>query len=149
MHFNKLLVKFVYMKIKTVILLFIISTASLIAADNIYFTATSSGNNVNIEWRLNDESNISSYQLERSSTGSNFISINSQAAKGSNFTYKYEDPDAFAKDGNTDTQSKNIYTYRIKIIKKDNSYSYSDPKTVIHKVSGIRRTWGMIKEMFR
>jgi hypothetical protein len=42
-----------------------------------------------------------------------------------------------------------MYSYRIKVIAFDNSVSYSNIVSVSHSVSGIRRTWGMIKEMFR
>ena len=139
------------MKIKTAILLLCLATASLIADDNIleYIKASSDGTNINIEWRSTDESSVNRYEIERSGSGGSFVYITSLDTKGNYYTYKFEDKDAFAKDGNTGTQSKSIFTYRIKILKKDNSYSYSGNATVTHKVSGIRRTWGMIKEMFR
>ena len=45
--------------------------------------------------------------------------------------------------------SKNNFAYRIKILKKDNSIAYSNNVNVVHSLSGIQKTWGMIKEMFR
>ena len=146
-----MLIKFADMKIKTVILLILIATASLYAVDNLLesFNARSDGKNITIEWKSTDESNISRYELERTNTSNNFSYLTTQYTKGSYNTYKYIDEEAFMKDGNTGTLIKNIYTYRIKIVKKDNSVSYSNVVTVTHNVSGIRRTWGMIKEMFR
>jgi hypothetical protein len=51
--------------------------------------------------------------------------------------------------GNDDLMSQKTYSYRLKIIFSDNTYIYSDIALVKHKPSSIRRTWGMIKEMFR
>lgn len=113
------------------------------------FNAKSDGKNITIEWKSADESSVSRYELERTNSANNFTYLTSQDAKGSNYSYRYVDEEAFMKDDNTGTQSKNIYTYRLKIVKKDNSISYSDNVTVTHNISGIRRTWGMIKEMFR
>ncbi|MCL5991990.1 MAG: hypothetical protein M1419_07805 [Bacteroidetes bacterium] len=139
------------MKLKIVILLLSLTTASLIAGDNLLdsFNAKSDGKNITIEWKSADESSVSRYELERTNSANNFTYLTSQDAKGSNYSYRYVDEEAFMKDDNTGTQSKNIYTYRLKIVKKDNSISYSDNVTVTHNISGIRRTWGMIKEMFR
>ncbi|OGU41404.1 MAG: hypothetical protein A2X61_13130 [Ignavibacteria bacterium GWB2_35_12] len=139
------------MKIKTAILLLCFATASLIAGDNLLdsFNAKSDGKNITIEWKSADESSVSRYELERTNSANNFTYLTSQDAKGSYYSYKYVDEEAFMKDDNTGTQNKSIYTYRLKIVKKDNSVSYSNNVTVTHNVSGIRRTWGMIKEMFR
>jgi hypothetical protein len=139
------------MKIKTVILLIVIASASLIAGDILLesFYAKSDGKNITIEWKSADESNISRYELERTNSANNFTYLTSLEAKGSHNSYRYVDEEAFMKDDNTGTQGKNIYTYRLKIVKSDNSHSYSNIVTVTHNVSGIRRTWGMIKEMFR
>jgi hypothetical protein len=40
-------------------------------------------------------------------------------------------------------------SYRLRIVRDDQSAGYSNTVTVTHSVSGIKRTWGMIKEMFR
>lgn len=129
----------------------VIATASLIAGDNLLdsFYAKSDGKNITIEWKSADESSVSRYELERTNASNNFTYLTSQDAKGSYYSYKFVDEEAFMKDDNTGTQSKSIYSYRLKIVKKDNSVSYSNIATVTHNVSGIRRTWGMIKEMFR
>jgi hypothetical protein len=37
----------------------------------------------------------------------------------------------------------------LRAIGYDNSSSVSNSVSVAHSISGIRRTWGMIKEMFR
>ncbi len=138
------------MKIKLLIFGLILSTITLFAGDNLLqsFSAKSDGKVITVEWKSGDESGIAMYELERANSG-NFSFIFSQDAKGNYYNYKYVDEDAFLKNGNDNSVSGNLYSYRIKIVKNDNSYVYSNSITVVHNVSGIRRTWGMIKELFR
>ena len=71
-------------------------------------------------------------------------------AKGNNQSYTYRDDEAFGKrDGNDGSVARNYFTYRLKMIGADQNTSYSNTVGVTHNVSGIKRTWGMIKEMFR
>ena len=53
---------------------------------------------------------------------------------------------AIGQSGNLKPLS-DLNKYRLKII-YDNSISYSQSITVSRPTSGVRRTWGMIKEMF-
>jgi hypothetical protein len=55
----------------------------------------------------------------------------------------------FAKgDGSNDVQNNQLQ-YRLKLVRPDKSFTYSNSVSVTHSVSSIKRTWGMIKEMFR
>jgi hypothetical protein len=115
-----------------------------------YFTARSDGKVITLEWKSIDESYISGFEIDRAGSNHIFAKISDMDAKGYSASYKYVDEDAFMKAGdNNNTQSNNIFYYQLKIIKKDNTALYSNEVNVTHNISGIRRTWGMIKEMFR
>jgi hypothetical protein len=75
--------------------------------------------------------------------------VHTEFAKGNATSYKYIDEDAYSRKNSDGTLSQTIYSYRIKIISNDNSYIYSNTVNVTQEASIIRRTWGMIKEMFR
>ena len=51
--------------------------------------------------------------------------------------------------GGNSVSAESEYSYRLKVFFKDHTYKYSDEINVTHKTSSIRRTWGMIKEMFK
>ncbi len=118
------------------------------------FDASSNGTDITVKWQAFDESGVASYEIERSiATPSAFKKITSKKAEGSGHLYTYIDRDAYLKDkskkdGNPVLQD-NVYSYRLKIIFDDDSYTYSNQVNVTHKTSNIRRTWGMIKEMFK
>lgn len=112
-----------------------------------YLTAKSDGKTITIEWRTETEAGVARYVVERTSDGSDYAPIKTLDAHGAQTIYRYIDEDALMK-GDNDIASRK-YTYRIKIVGGDNSLSYSNPINVTHSISGIRRTWGMIKEMFR
>lgn len=145
---------------KGIILYFVLISlviSSLIAAE-IYiesFTANSDGNNITIKWRTASEDNLQSFSLERSSNDAYFKAIHSTDAKGMPGNYYYVDEEAFMKEiarskyDNDMTLSENNYKYRLKLIKSDKTFIYTDEITVAHNPSSIRRTWGMIKEMFK
>ncbi len=110
------------------------------------FTARPQSGAIVIEWRVSREEGVARYELERSSaTSQEFRTLTSLSPKGAPATYTYEDRDVLRPSA---TQ-QSVYTYRIKIVGKDGSTSYSQTVTVAYNVSGVRRTWGMIKEMFR
>ncbi|MFZ9760649.1 MAG: hypothetical protein ACO323_03125 [Candidatus Kapaibacteriota bacterium] len=136
--------------IKSIVIIFL-ATMSIIAAEVTFdqMTAKSDGKVITIEWRPSIEKGIRSYELERSSSGEGFRSIAIIEPKGAQSTYRYIDENALMKGGNNERILGKIYSYRIKVIAYDNSASYSNIVSVSHSVSGIRRTWGMIKEMFR
>ncbi len=111
-----------------------------------YFAAKSSGDNVTVEWKTGAEQNISKFDIERAPAGSQqFSYIGTVQAKGSYSYYSYVDETGFQKALTAD----GVYQYRIKIYNTDGSFKYSQTTSIEHSTSGIRRTWGQIKEMFR
>ncbi len=139
-------------KFKITILTIIMSAVTLFAADGFisYFNASSDGNKIKVEWRTSDESQILKFDIERALKNQSFTKITTIDAKGYSSVYNFTDDEAYKVVQKEPTlQSANLYTYRIKIIKKDNNVEYSNSINVSHSVSSIKRTWGMIKEMFK
>ncbi len=114
-------------------------------------SATSNGKDIIIEFKTSNEKNIASFEIERSINNGTFKKIGSLEAKGFPTYYKYIDYEAFLRDetGKDGQITGNNYSYRIKIIFNDNSFSLTNTVNVSHSVNGIYRTWGMIKAMFR
>ncbi|HRI31471.1 MAG TPA: hypothetical protein PLI74_01830 [Candidatus Kapabacteria bacterium] len=113
-----------------------------------YFTAKSDGRSITVQWRSAVENNVRSYEIERSNDGKTFRYLKAITATGSNSEYRFSDEEVFMKGDGENTLSSS-YSYRLRIIGKDNTVTYSNQTNVSHAVSGVRRTWGMIKEMFR
>ncbi len=113
-----------------------------------YFTAKSDGRSITVQWRSAVENNIRSYEVERSNDGKTFRYLKAINATGSNSEYRFSDEEVFMK-GDGESGLSSSYSYRLRIIGKDNTVTYSNQTNVSHAVSGVRRTWGMIKEMFR
>jgi hypothetical protein len=138
---------------KSILVLFLLTTIAVNAGNVLdYFKAWSDGNSVVVEWKCPNELSISKYELQRSSDDISFTTVETFTSKGSGYVYKFTDEDVFFKDGDPDgdkTQSESKYSYRLKIMNVDNSFIYSNFVTVKPNISSIRRTWGMIKEMFR
>ncbi|NLO20198.1 MAG: hypothetical protein GX121_10075 [Ignavibacteria bacterium] len=138
---------------KKVILLFAIAlvTTALLASNEVleYFNANSDGKVITVQWKALDESFVSKYELERSQNNGTYKKIHTQ--EPSNSSYSFVDDEAYLKTASDESTeiAKTNYSYRIKIIKKDNSHVYSTTQSVSHSINSIRRTWGMIKEMFR
>lgn len=127
------------------IAIFIITSVLLFADLTIqYFTGKTNSEGILVEWKTGDEGGVSSFDLERSaSNANNFIYIAKINATGNNSYYSYQDNSLDAK------SSSSIYYYRLKCIKPNGSFSYTNNITVVYTVSGIKDTWGSIKAIFR
>ena len=105
--------------------------------------ARSDGSNVTIQWGSMDETSVKEFVIERrSGTVGEFISIAVIAKQGSNSFYEYIDKSAFKTTGS-------IYQYRIKVVNSSGGAEFSNVITISHNVSGVKRTWGSLKAMFR
>lgn len=132
------------------VLLTALATALAVDATVEYLRARSNGSEVVIEWRSGDETNVRQYVVERAGEDQVFRAIATVRAEGSSKAYTYKDTEAFGKDDGANRQVMGTYfTYRLNIVMSDNSSSYSTTAGVSHNVSTVKRTWGMIKEMFR
>ncbi len=107
-----------------------------------FFFARSEGDNVKLEWRTGEEHNVQHFIVERKTISGNFIDVATITAKGSNSYYTYVDESAYKS-------QDLIFIYRLKIVSENNSTTFSSEVSVSHSISGIKRTWGSIKAMFR
>lgn len=125
--------------------IFIVSSVMLFADLTIqYFTGKTNSEGILIEWKTGDEGGVSSFDLERSAgNANNFIYITKINATGNNSFYSYQDNSLASK------SSSSVYYYRLKCIKPNGSYTYTNNITVVYTVSGIKDTWGSIKAIFR
>lgn len=113
------------------------------------FQARSLGKSVSVEWRSGVETGVVRYEIERAGTDGVFRLVAAVEAKGNGHNYQFTDDEAFGKRDDQLVIQSNL-TYRLRIVRDTKSpASYSNTVVVTHSVSGIKRTWGMIKEMFR
>ena len=105
--------------------------------------ASSDGVDVTVRWMTEDETGVAAFEIERrGGTDGEFMAIGHLDPKGSSL-YEFVDHSAFMKVGA-------IYQYRIRVSFADGRAPYyTNPLTISHTVSGVRRTWGSIKAMFR
>jgi len=140
---------------KILLIIFCVSITTVALANSKIldsFKATANNSDaVNIEWSTNSETNVLQFEVERSSsTAPDFRTIKVQKANGRPSTYKYTDSDSFIKESMQDElQSGNTVKYRIKIVYTNSQTAFSDEVDVLRSNSSVRRTLGMIKEMFR
>lgn len=130
---------------------FLVATAVLLAT-TLSFThidARPDGDNVLIEWTLGDESGVKMFEVYRFNNGF-YTKIADKEPKGNNSSYKYIDPEAFIKNKkNMQVQEKINLKYKIKVKYDDGSTRESEDVEVSYNISSVKRTWGMIKELFR
>ncbi len=127
-------------------------TGVLFAAEIVIdsFKAKKQGDDVKIEWNTRTEANILHFEVQRSGSANTFKTIATIKAKGSPSSYTYRDTDSFRKIVyNNELQASNIVTYRIRIVYNADADGYSDELIVMEESASIKRTWGMIKEMFK
>lgn len=107
-------------------------------------TASSIDGNVVIEWRTQNEVNVDYFAIERKTPNMTFpVTLPDKIYPNSDHYYRFVDKSAYKT-------NDNVYTYRIAIVDKDGTISHSGEFYVNHSsVSGVKRTWGSIKAMFR
>lgn len=132
--------KNILLKIALVLILIVSVFASAFIQS---ITARSDGENIIVEWKTGEESSsLSKFIVERKTPNNGFIEIGTVYPKGSNSFYTFIDHNIFK--GND-----YIFTYRLKIVDNNSQISYSSEVSVSHSISGVKRTWGSIKAMFR
>jgi hypothetical protein len=130
------------MKISYILIISLITTAVLAGTFLEYFQGRSEGEDIRLEWKTREEVNLQHFKVERKTPQSSFVDITTIAPKGNNSYYTYLDQSAYKTDNM-------LFVYRLKIIDTNGQASYSNEVSVSHSVSGVKRTWGSIKAMFR
>ena len=117
------------------------------------FTARPDGDGITLEWKSLSETGIKSYAVERSDVRlNNFQEVGSVPVTGNNSYYKFHDGQLSSaplagQTGGTQPMA-DAYKYRLRMNLTTGEVSYSETVNVTKPSSGVRRTWGMIKEMF-
>ena len=125
------------------VFIILVTTTALFAGTFLeYFQGRSEGEDVRLEWKTRDEINLQHFKIERKTPQSSFVEIATIQPKGSNSYYTYLDQSAY-KPGDL------LFVYRLKIVDTNGQVSYSNEVSISHSVSGVKRTWGSIKAMFR
>ena len=132
------------MKFRNSVYLIVIFTFAALYAGTFleYFHGRSEGDDIRLEWKTREEVDLQNFKIERKTPQNSFVEISTIQPKGSNSYYTYLDQSAYKA-------SDLIFIYRIKIVDTNGQTSYSNEVTVSHSVSGVKRTWGSIKAMFR
>ena len=121
-----------------------LSISSIMGSGDIdMVNAMNDGENIRVEWKSSDESNVKEFAVERKTLNGEFIALETIKAKGSNSYYSYIDRNAYKV---TDV----FFIYRVAIYSFNRTEpSYTKEVSVSHNISGVKRTWGSIKAMFR
>lgn len=107
-----------------------------------YFHVRSEGDDAVIEWRTSQENNIKNFVVERRGPRSAYSEVQTFQPKGDNSIYTFRDQSVYK-------QNDYIFIYRVKIVDNNGLSTYSNEASVSLSISGIKRTWGSIKAMFR
>ncbi len=122
--------------------LFAIVSTALAGAGLAYFTTQNEGENVRLEWKTTFETNLANFVVQRKTPDTQFTDLATINPTGSNSVYSFVDQGAYK-------MTNPIFVYRLKIVDQDGSYTYSGEETASPNISGVKRTWGSIKAMFR
>ena len=142
---NKLEAKYILdMKIKYFIAVGVIAIMATVYAGAFldYFHGRSEGEDIRLEWKTGEEVSLQNFIIERKTPQSSYAEIATITPQGSNSYYSYLDKSAYK-------MSDLVFIYRLKIVDNGGQSSFSNEVTVSHNVSGVKRTWGSIKAMFR
>jgi len=108
-----------------------------------FFGVSSDGNNITLTWQTTNEENVKQFEILRGPDKDNLAQIAVLNAKGNNSSYTFIDKNAYKT-------NSSFYAYGLVIVDVDGSKSEPITKGVTHNgVSGIKRTWGSIKALFR
>jgi hypothetical protein len=135
------------MKFTTSIILVLFFVVSLAFANFIFleYSATPSTNSVLIEWVTRSESGVARFVILRSPNDQdpNFREIGTVESEGAGNNYSFTDDNVLFKDNQT-------FFYKLEAVRSNGSLIESTQSLIVHpNISGIYRTWGAIKELFK
>jgi hypothetical protein len=129
--------------IVTVIAVFCLFSVVLANFIFLEYSATPSNNSVLIEWTTKSETGINKFAIMRSSDDKSFFEIGSVVPVKDGQNYSFTDDNVVFKDTQT-------FFYKLRAVRADDSLVEETQSLPVHpNISGIYRTWGAIKAMFR
>jgi len=96
-----------------------------------------------LEWNTGAETNLATFVIERSADAHVFTPVGRVEAKGSYSLYEFTDTAPIAAD------VERTFFYRLKLVDRDGTTSYSETRDVSLTFNTVQHTWGSIKAMFR
>jgi len=133
------------MRYSTTIFVILLLFVSLAFANFIFleYSANPSNNSVLIEWVTKSESGVFKFTVLRSLDDQNFVEIGTVNVEKAGFNYTFTDDNVLFKDSQT-------FFYKLKAVRSDNSMIEETQSLIVNpNISGIYRTWGAIKELFK
>ena len=128
---------------KIIILILLIGSLAFAGTVFIEYSATPLDNKVLIYWKTGSESGVDQFQIKRSTDDNLFVEIVVVNKQGDGSEYQYTDENVIFKGGQT-------FFYKIRAIKSNGSLVEESQSLIVNpNISGIYRTWGAIKAMFR
>jgi hypothetical protein len=107
------------------------------------YSANPSNNSVIVEWVTKSESGVSRFVVLRSYDDQNFVEIGAVVAEKAGHNYTFTDDNVLFKDSQT-------FFYKLRAVRADDSSIEETQSLIVHpNISGIYRTWGAIKELFK
>ena len=105
-----------------------------------YFTVSSDGSDVVLEWEVQDENAVQEFRIFRrvndEPTGAHVVTIKPNGLR----SYQHLDDGIFKDSGR-------VITYELQIVTAQRTDTYQ--ASLSHNPTSIQRTWGSIKAMFR
>ncbi len=127
--------------VKILISFFLVATA-FAGAKILSFTVSNDNGSVKLEWKTADERNVKDFLVQRHVQGTDWATIGT-VPTNTNGYYSYTDSDIYKNNSST-------YYYRIGIEEYNGIITYVEYQSPVNpNISGVKRTWGSIKAMFR
>jgi len=125
------------------VFLILIFVAQLFAA-NVFseVNALPSSNKVVLNWITKSESNVRQFMVLRSNDDAIYISLTKKNARGPGTQYEYVDQNVIFKDFSA-------LFYKIRALDANGNIVEETSMIVHPNISGIFKTWGAIKALFR
>lgn len=131
-----------------ILLIIIVCIATIYASVTINLQVQAQGDNANLTWTVQGIplSSQQEFIVLRGTPQTDYSEIGSPIIASSNtFSYQYTDKAAYKT-------SDVIYSYKIQLVDVNNPgyvYGSSTPQSIYLNISGVKKTWGSIKAMFR
>ncbi|MBC8477924.1 MAG: hypothetical protein ISR91_03470 [Candidatus Delongbacteria bacterium] len=101
---------------------------------------------VDLQWTVDDETGLSSFQLHRSADGITYEPIAAPIPADGSLSYSHVDTPM----GFTGDETSRVYFYSLYLIDpQGQSQQGADPIEITFEISGVAMTWGTLKAMFR
>ncbi len=128
-----------------IILLAVIAVAgfAVAGAELFSFQAFPIGTQCHLEWQSGVETELDMFVVERSDDAEAYAPVGQVNPHGSFSTYSFTDRSPLMADVDR------IFYYRLKMVDRNGTVSYSDVRDVQLSFSAVQHTWGSIKAMFR